>query len=165
MLGLHRVENDEVIPIVYTKHSHIPLHATADHWLSWNTNGMKLVFGRLGDFLFFPSHLTTFFFFLLKVIKINPINSRMKTLLVFARLPPQKPKYSHSSMSSVNRTVALSNTDHDRPLSCFGFCSHHLQARWCEIGHCDPFFQIRRKLSAGLLVSSLFMSSSGARDN
>lgn len=122
-------------------------------------------FWKVGGFSFFFLSLNHFFFFLLKVIKINPINSRMKTLLVFARLPPQKPKYSHSSMSSVNRTVALSNTDHDRPLSCFSFCSHHLQARWCEIGHCDPFFRIRRKLSAGLLVSSLFMSSSGARDN
>lgn len=164
MLGLHRVENDEVIPIVYTKHSHtylcMPLQ-TIGSAHKWD----EASFWKVGGFSFFSSHLTTFFFFLLKVIKINPINSRMKTLLVFARLPPQKPKYSHSSMSSVNRTVALSNTDHDRPLSCFGFCSHHLQARWCEIGHCDPFFRIRRKLSAGLLVSSLFMSSSGARDN
>lgn len=122
-------------------------------------------FWGVGGFFFVSFYQT--FFFLLKVIKINPINSRMKTLLVFARLSPQKPKHSHSSISSVNRTVALSNTDHDRLLSCCGFCSHHLQARWCEIGHCDPFFQIRRKLSAGLLdsVSSLFMSTSGAQDN
>lgn len=164
MLGLHRVENDEVIPIVYTKHSHtylcMPLQ-TIGSAHKWD----EASFWKVGGFSFFFLSLNHFFFFLLKVIKINPINSRMKTLLVFARLPPQKPKYSHSSMSSVNRTVALSNTDHDRPLSCFGFCSHHLQARWCEIGHCDPFFRIRRKLSAGLLVSSLFMSSSGARDN
>lgn len=165
MLALHRVENDEVIPIVYTKHSHtylcMPLQTvgSAETQMGWS----KFLEGW--GIFFSPSHSTKLFFFLLKVIKINPINARMKTLLVFARLSPQKPKHSHSSMSSVNRTVALSNTDHDRPLSCFGFCSHHLQARWCEIGHCDPFFRIRRKLSAGLLVSSLFMSSSGAHDN
>lgn len=59
----------------------------------------------------------------------------METLLWLSRSSTYVPKHIPSWMSTVNREVALSTADHDSPLSCFGLCFHHLQARCCKPEH------------------------------
>lgn len=80
-----------------------------------------------------------------KAMNLKSIKPRMETPRRLSRPSPYMPKHSPSWMSAVNAEVAASTTDHDRPLSCFGFCFHHLRARCWTPGHCDLVSLVLKK--------------------
>lgn len=83
----------------------------------------------------------------LNLKSIKPKNP-VETLLGFGRPSPSHAKI--LPLSWMSAEVALRTTDHDRPLSCFGFCFHHLQARCGGPGYRDLIFLVQGgELSTG----------------
>lgn len=74
----------------------------------------------------------------------NQLNPRSKPKRCLTR-STYKSELSFRWMHIVSREVTVRITDHDRPLSCFGFCFLHLQARCCKPVHCDLIFHIQWK--------------------
>lgn len=110
-MSLDELENNEAILIVYTQHLTHSYMSLYTH--GWAKSTQRTLFKT-------DEHLSNIWS--TKPKTWNPLQPRIETRPWLWKPSPYMPKHS-PWMSTTNRKVLVSTTDHVSPLSCFGFSS------------------------------------------